>query len=94
MEDGARVHRPGLEMPFITGYAESTVLSGGNIEHGVAILTKQFPVENLAYKVRERLSSQLPGEVLGEESRTIMSRETQASLEPSQGFLAPFEKAW
>lgn len=83
MADGARVHRPGLKMPFITGHAESTVLSGGNIEHGVAMLTKQFPVENLAYKVRERLLSQLPGEASGEENRTIISRETQASLEPS-----------
>jgi len=37
---------------FITGFAETSLLSDGHLEPGMAILTKPFAVEALAQRVR------------------------------------------
>jgi len=53
MADAARVHRPGLKVLFITGFAENALLNNGQLEPGMSVLTKPFPVETLAERIRE-----------------------------------------
>ena len=52
LADAARVHRPALKVLFITGFAETSLLSDGHLEPGMAILTKPFAVEALARRVK------------------------------------------
>ena len=56
--DAARALRPGLKVLFITGYAETAVLSHGHLEPGMHILTKPFAMEALAARVRELTDAQ------------------------------------
>ncbi|MDB6086117.1 MAG: domain S-box protein [Gammaproteobacteria bacterium] len=51
MADAARKLRPGLEVLFITGYAENAVLSHGHLEPGMHVLTKPFALDRLAERV-------------------------------------------
>jgi len=53
MADAARVSRPGLKVLFITGYAENALLTNGQLDPGMAVLTKPFAVEALAARIRE-----------------------------------------
>ena len=50
--DGGRAVRPGLKVLFITGYAESAVLSHGHLEAGMHVMTKPFAMEALATRIR------------------------------------------
>ncbi|MFC7054177.1 PAS domain-containing protein [Hansschlegelia quercus] len=56
MADAGRVARPGLKILFITGYAENAVLSSGNLEPGMAVLTKPFVVDTLGARIREMIA--------------------------------------
>ena len=58
--DGARAVRPDLKVLFITGYAENAVLSHGHLDHGMHVLTKPFPMEVLADRIRDLIQGQ-PG---------------------------------
>lgn len=49
--DAARVHRAGLKVLFITGYADNAVLSHHHLEPGMEVLTKPFALEALASRV-------------------------------------------
>ncbi len=49
--DAARVVRPGLKVLFVTGFAEHAVLGNNDLEPGMAVLTKPFPMASLAAKV-------------------------------------------
>ncbi|NBB61504.1 PAS domain-containing protein [Pseudomonas sp. ODNR1LW] len=51
LADAARVSRPGLKVLFITGYAETSVLSGGDLEDGMHVLTKPFELKTLARRL-------------------------------------------
>ena len=51
--DAARMVRPGLKVLFITGYAENAVLSQGQLEPGMHVLTKPFTMDTLASRVKE-----------------------------------------
>jgi Signal transduction histidine kinase regulating C4-dicarboxylate transport system len=53
LADAIRVSRAELKVLFVTGYAERAVLSHGDLEAGMAILTKPFSSESLAQKVKE-----------------------------------------
>jgi signal transduction histidine kinase/CheY-like chemotaxis protein/PAS domain-containing protein len=53
--DAARAVRPDLQVLFITGYAENAVLGNGPLESGMELVTKPFPMEVLASRVREML---------------------------------------
>ena len=53
MADAARALRPGLKVLFITGYAETAVLSHGHLEPGVHVLTKPFAMEAFATRAKE-----------------------------------------
>ena len=54
--DAARSLRPGLKVLFITGYAETAVLSHGHLEPGMHIMVKPFAMEALAARVKDLLS--------------------------------------
>ncbi|OAS19967.1 ATP-binding protein [Methylobacterium platani] len=53
LADAARVTRPDLKVLFITGFAETALLSNGQLEPGMAVLTKPFAVDALAARIRE-----------------------------------------
>jgi len=57
LADAARTRRPGLEVLFITGYAENAVLNHGHLDAGMHIMTKPFEMEVFARRVRELLAS-------------------------------------
>ena len=58
MADAARLSRPDLKVLFITGYAENAAIGNGQLEPGMAVITKPFPVETLAARVREMIAQQ------------------------------------
>jgi PAS domain S-box-containing protein len=51
LADAARAVQPDLKVLFITGYAENAVLSGGDLEPGMHIMTKPFELKALAKRV-------------------------------------------
>jgi PAS domain S-box-containing protein len=56
MADAARQSRPELKVLFITGYAENAAVGNGHLDRGMTVITKPFPVEVLAARVREIIS--------------------------------------
>jgi PAS domain S-box-containing protein len=54
--DAARLSRPDLKVLFITGYAENAAVGNGQLEAGMAVITKPFVMTSLAAKVREMIS--------------------------------------
>jgi len=57
MADAGRVTRPGLQVLFITGYAENAVLNNGYLEPGMAVLTKPFSMEAMAERIRSMVEA-------------------------------------
>ncbi|WP_408102961.1 PAS domain S-box protein [Stutzerimonas sp. VN223-3] len=53
LADAARQHDPGLNVLFITGYAESVVMRNGQLEPGMRIVTKPFSIDTLAARIDE-----------------------------------------
>ena len=53
--DAARVMRPGLKVLFITGYAETAVLSHGHLEPGMTVVTKPFDMAKLTARIEDRV---------------------------------------
>ena len=53
MADAARLVRPDLKVLFITGYAENAVVGNGHLDPGMHVMTKPFPMEALAVRIRE-----------------------------------------
>jgi PAS domain S-box-containing protein len=56
LADAARVGRPGLEVLFITGYAENAVLNHGHLDPGMHVLTKPFQLDAFARRVKDLVS--------------------------------------
>jgi signal transduction histidine kinase/ActR/RegA family two-component response regulator len=56
LADAARQGRPGLEVLFITGYAENAVLNHGHLEQGMHVMTKPFQAEDFARRVKALVS--------------------------------------
>jgi CheY-like chemotaxis protein len=52
MADRARERRPTLKVLFITGYAENAAISNGHLEPGMHVLSKPFPMDKLAARIR------------------------------------------
>lgn len=59
MADAGRVKRPGLQVLFITGYAENAVLNNGYLEPGMAVLTKPFSMDTMAERIRSMIETGL-----------------------------------
>jgi DNA-binding response OmpR family regulator len=53
--DAGRVTRPGLQVLFITGYAENAAVGNGLLAYGMEVITKPFDVAALATKVRQMI---------------------------------------
>ncbi|MFT4115558.1 ATP-binding protein [Bradyrhizobium sp.] len=53
LADAGREKRPNLNVLFITGFAENALLNNGQLEPGMAVLTKPFAVDTLAARIRE-----------------------------------------
>lgn len=51
LADAARVSRPQLQVLFITGYAETAVLSHGHLDPGMHVMTKPFGMQALASRI-------------------------------------------
>ncbi len=51
LADAARLVRPGLKVLFITGYAQAGMAADGDLEPGMQVLTKPFPIQELATRV-------------------------------------------
>jgi PAS domain S-box-containing protein len=51
--DIARQTRPELKILFMTGYAEAAAMSEGFLEPGMGLITKPFPIEGLAERIRQ-----------------------------------------
>ena len=56
LADAARTTRPGLKVLFMTGYAENAATASGFLDPGMAMITKPFPVDALANRIREIIS--------------------------------------
>ncbi|APW39652.1 two-component system sensor histidine kinase/response regulator [Rhodoferax koreense] len=54
--EAARLARPGLQVLFITGYAENAVLSHGHLDIGMHVLTKPFELSVLVRRAKEMLA--------------------------------------
>jgi PAS domain S-box-containing protein len=61
MAEQARQQRPNLKVLFITGYAQNAAISNGRLEPGMHILSKPFPMEKLASKIRAIIEEPGPG---------------------------------
>ncbi|TXM70747.1 PAS domain S-box protein [Methylobacterium sp. WL120] len=57
MADAARVRRPDLKVLFITGYAENALVGNGHLTPGMAVLTKPFPIETMAARIRSMIEA-------------------------------------
>lgn len=57
LADAARVSRPDLKVLFITGFAENALVKNGQLETGMAVLTKPFAMDTLAARVRELIAT-------------------------------------
>lgn len=55
--DAARKKRPGLNVLFITGYAENAVISGGHLAPNMAVMTKPFEITAFGQKVRDMIDA-------------------------------------
>ena len=53
--DAGRVTRPGLQVLFITGYAENAAVGNGLLAYGMEVITKPFDVAALATKVQQMI---------------------------------------
>ncbi len=54
--DAGRDLRPGLKVLFITGYAENAALGHGHLDPGMHVMTKPFPLEALASRIKELIA--------------------------------------
>ncbi len=52
----ARQARPGLKVLFITGYAQNAAVRSGFLDAGMEMMTKPFPVDDLATKLKQMLA--------------------------------------
>ncbi len=52
LADAGRALRPDLKILFVTGYAETAVVSHGHLEAGMAIVTKPFMLDDLASRIK------------------------------------------
>jgi CheY-like chemotaxis protein len=57
LADAARVTRPDLQVLFVTGYAENAVLNHGHLEPGMHVMTKPFPSDDFARRVKDPVTA-------------------------------------
>ncbi len=55
--DAGRAIRNDLKILFMTGYAENAAVGNGQLEPGVAVMTKPFSIDALANRIKEMISA-------------------------------------
>lgn len=58
--DAGRAIRPGLKILLMTGYAETAAVGAELLEPGMSLITKPFPMEQLASQVQAMLNEEPP----------------------------------
>ena len=58
----AKLAQPRIEVLFTSGYTENAIVHGGRLDPGVALLSKPYPREELARKIRQILGSRHPAD--------------------------------
>jgi len=58
LADAVRLRNPTLKVLFVTGYAETVVASGGQLEQGMDVMTKPFTVDALAGRIRALINAE------------------------------------
>ncbi len=58
LADAARRQRPKLKVLFMTGYAENATIANGFLEPGMQMITKPFPIEALATRIRDIIGTE------------------------------------
>lgn len=56
LADTIRVEHPDLKVLFVTGYAETSILSQGHLDPGTQVLTKPFDADVLARRVKAMIA--------------------------------------
>jgi CheY-like chemotaxis protein len=56
LADAGRATRPDLKVLFMTGYAENAATASGFLDPGMTMITKPFPVDSLAARIREMIA--------------------------------------
>ncbi|MEO5933860.1 MAG: ATP-binding protein, partial [Duganella sp.] len=56
MAEAGRVDRPHLRVLFLTGYAQTAVFGGGQLDEGVEVMTKPFNIDALSERVARMLA--------------------------------------
>lgn len=54
--DVAHTTSPDLKVLFISGYAENALIGEGQLDRGMAVLTKPFSLDELEKRIREMLA--------------------------------------
>ncbi|MDN4036344.1 PAS domain-containing protein [Massilia sp. YIM B02443] len=57
LAEAALERRPGLQVLFITGYAENSLIGNGHLKPGMQVLTKPFAIDALAARIREMIAA-------------------------------------
>ncbi len=57
LADAVRKSRPKLKILFITGYAQNAAVSNGHLDPGMHVLSKPFPMDQLASRIRSIITS-------------------------------------
>lgn len=60
LAEAARERRPGLNVLFMTGYAENATIANGFLEPGMEMITKPFAIDALATRIRAMIEAQQP----------------------------------
>lgn len=75
----AKIAQPHIEVLFTSGYTENAIVHGGRLDPGVALLSKPYPREELARKIRFMLSNRQHAEQLQDEARHPSARTVAAN---------------
>ncbi len=77
----AKQVQPGIEVLFTSGYTENAIVHGGRLDPGVSLLSKPYPREELARKVRHILSNRQHADGLQEEVRQFVAEKLAGDSE-------------